>query len=156
MKFTLSWLREHLDTDAPLDALTDKLTMIGLEVEGVEDKARALAPFTFGQQPWHTLVFVNGRFAPELSRVDALPDGVRAMDLRRAWREAPELVDQLGQIASYDCQAFTALNMAFMNDGAVVHVERDRLHVFLSVVVQPCLVSPIQGASASSTSTTAP
>jgi Fe-S cluster assembly protein SufD len=86
----------------------------------------ALAPFTFGQQPWHTLVFVNGRFAPELSRVDTLPDGVRLMDLRRAWRESPELVDQLGQISPYDCHAFTALNMAFMNDGAVVHIERDR------------------------------
>jgi phenylalanyl-tRNA synthetase beta chain len=45
MKFTLSWLREHLDTDAPLDQLTDKLTMIGLEVEHVEDKAKALAAF---------------------------------------------------------------------------------------------------------------
>ena len=49
MKFTLSWLREHLDTDATLDALTDKLTMIGLEVEGVEDKGRALAPFTIAR-----------------------------------------------------------------------------------------------------------
>ena len=46
MKFTLAWLKEHLDTDAPLDKLVDKLTMIGLEVENVEDKAKALAPFT--------------------------------------------------------------------------------------------------------------
>jgi phenylalanyl-tRNA synthetase beta chain len=46
MKFTLSWLREHLDTDAPLAAIVDKLTMIGLEVESVEDKAKLLAPFT--------------------------------------------------------------------------------------------------------------
>src|SRR5687767_5587674 len=45
MKFTLSWLKEHLDTDAPLDAIVDKLTMIGLEVENVEDKAKSLAPF---------------------------------------------------------------------------------------------------------------
>ena len=46
MKFTLAWLKEHLDTDAPLEKLVDKLTMIGLEVEAVEDKAKALAPFT--------------------------------------------------------------------------------------------------------------
>jgi phenylalanyl-tRNA synthetase beta chain len=46
MKFTLSWLKQHLDTDAPLDAIVDKLTMIGLEVERVEDKGKALAPFT--------------------------------------------------------------------------------------------------------------
>ncbi len=45
MKFTLSWLKEHLDTDEPLETIVDKLTMIGLEVERVEDKAKALAPF---------------------------------------------------------------------------------------------------------------
>jgi phenylalanyl-tRNA synthetase beta chain len=45
MKFTLSWLKEHLDTAEPLDVIVDKLTMIGLEVEHVEDKAKAYAPF---------------------------------------------------------------------------------------------------------------
>ncbi|MGP9814088.1 phenylalanine--tRNA ligase subunit beta [Rhodopseudomonas sp. NSM] len=49
MKLTLSWLKDHLDTDEPLDALADKLTMIGLEVEGIEDKAKALAPFTIAR-----------------------------------------------------------------------------------------------------------
>jgi phenylalanyl-tRNA synthetase beta chain len=44
MKFTLSWLRAHLDTDATLEKLTDTLSLIGLEVEGVEDRAAALAP----------------------------------------------------------------------------------------------------------------
>ena len=45
MKFTFAWLKDHLDTDASLDAIVDKLTMIGLEVERVEDKARELASF---------------------------------------------------------------------------------------------------------------
>ncbi len=45
MKFTLSWLKDHLETDKPLDALTEKLTMIGLEVEDVSNPAEALAPF---------------------------------------------------------------------------------------------------------------
>ncbi|HVV61799.1 MAG TPA: phenylalanine--tRNA ligase subunit beta [Pseudolabrys sp.] len=45
MKFTLAWLKEHLDTDASLAEITDKLTMIGLEVEGVEDKSALLKPF---------------------------------------------------------------------------------------------------------------
>jgi phenylalanyl-tRNA synthetase beta chain len=49
MKFTLSWLKQHLDTDEPLEALADKLTMIGLEVENIEDKAKALAPFTIAK-----------------------------------------------------------------------------------------------------------
>src|SRR5581483_6114596 len=45
MKFTLAWLKEHLDTDASLTEIADKLTMIGLEVERIEDPAKALAPF---------------------------------------------------------------------------------------------------------------
>jgi phenylalanyl-tRNA synthetase beta chain len=46
MKFTLSWLKDHLDTDASVDKIADTLTHIGLEVEGVEDKAKDLAAFT--------------------------------------------------------------------------------------------------------------
>jgi phenylalanyl-tRNA synthetase beta chain len=49
MKFTLSWLKDHLDTDEPVEKLADKLTMIGLEVETLEDKAKALAPFTIAR-----------------------------------------------------------------------------------------------------------
>src|SRR5262245_26731547 len=49
MKFTLSWLKEHLETAEPLDKLVDKLTMIGLEVENVADKGKALAPFTIAR-----------------------------------------------------------------------------------------------------------
>ncbi len=45
MKFTLSWLKDHLDTTASLDEIVDKLTMIGLEVEHVEDKAKEYEPF---------------------------------------------------------------------------------------------------------------
>ncbi|HEV2564243.1 MAG TPA: phenylalanine--tRNA ligase subunit beta [Microvirga sp.] len=46
MKFTLSWLKDHLETSASLDEIVETLTRIGLEVEGVEDKAKALAPYT--------------------------------------------------------------------------------------------------------------
>lgn len=46
MKFTLNWLKDHLDTSASLDAILDKLPMIGLEVESVEDRAADLAAFT--------------------------------------------------------------------------------------------------------------
>ena len=49
MKFTLGWLKEHLETDAELDALLDKLTLIGLEVEEVFDPATELAPFSVGE-----------------------------------------------------------------------------------------------------------
>jgi phenylalanyl-tRNA synthetase beta chain len=49
MKFTLAWLKEHLDTDRSLAELADKLTMIGLEVERIEDKAKAFAPFVIAR-----------------------------------------------------------------------------------------------------------
>ncbi|WP_064693457.1 phenylalanine--tRNA ligase subunit beta [Rhizobium aegyptiacum] len=48
MKFTLSWLKEHLETDATLDEICTRLTEIGLEVEDVDDKA-AFKPFVIAR-----------------------------------------------------------------------------------------------------------
>jgi len=45
MKFSLSWLRDHLETSASLTEITDTLTRIGLELESVQDRGAALAPF---------------------------------------------------------------------------------------------------------------
>ena len=44
MKFTLSWLKDHLETDASLDTIVEALTNVGLEVEDVTDPAAALDP----------------------------------------------------------------------------------------------------------------
>ena len=49
MKFTLSWLRDHLDTDASLDTILTALTGCGLEVEGVTDPAAAIGGFTIAE-----------------------------------------------------------------------------------------------------------
>jgi tRNA-binding EMAP/Myf-like protein len=49
MKVTLGWLKDHLETDASLDTIVERLTMIGLEVDGVEDRGKAFAPFTVGR-----------------------------------------------------------------------------------------------------------
>jgi phenylalanyl-tRNA synthetase beta chain len=46
MKFTLSWLRDHLETDADAAAIAEKLTSIGLEVETIEDAGARLKDFT--------------------------------------------------------------------------------------------------------------
>jgi len=48
MKFTLSWLKDHLETDATLDEICTRLTAIGLEVEDVDDKA-AYKPFVIAK-----------------------------------------------------------------------------------------------------------
>jgi Fe-S cluster assembly protein SufD len=60
-----------------------------------------------------------------LSDCAKLPKGVRLRDLSSAWAAMPEVVDRVGKIASYDTHAFTALNAAFMHDGAVVHIAND-------------------------------
>ncbi|HUM08817.1 MAG TPA: phenylalanine--tRNA ligase subunit beta, partial [Acidocella sp.] len=49
MKFSLSWLKEWLETDASLEEITTTLSAIGLEVEGVENKADTLKPFVIAQ-----------------------------------------------------------------------------------------------------------
>ena len=46
MKFTLSWLKDHLETDKDLNTIVDTLTNIGLEIESVEDKSNEFNNFT--------------------------------------------------------------------------------------------------------------
>ena len=48
MKFTLSWLKKHLDTTATVDEISDALTDLGLEVEGIENPSDKLKDFTLG------------------------------------------------------------------------------------------------------------
>jgi Fe-S cluster assembly protein SufD len=88
--------------------------------------AQQIAPFSFGSTDWHTLVFVNGRFDATLSSAAPLPDGVTLLPLERAYDELPLLVEQyLGKVARYEGETFTALNTAFLDDGAVVHVAKE-------------------------------
>ncbi|HVB30506.1 MAG TPA: Fe-S cluster assembly protein SufD [Gemmatimonadaceae bacterium] len=85
-----------------------------------------LEPYLFvAPDAWHLAVFVNGRFAPELSHLEHLPQGVRVIPLARAWTEAPELTRRIGTVARADTQTFTALNTAFLHDGVVIHVDPD-------------------------------
>jgi Fe-S cluster assembly protein SufD len=89
-------------------------------------EASDLTPFSFGHTEWPTLVFVDGRFNAELSAAGKLPRGLVVMDFERAWREASVLLEQhLTKVAAFDNDAFTALNTAFMRDGAVVHLAAD-------------------------------
>lgn len=85
--------------------------------------ALQLQPFAFGATDWHTLVFVNGRYDAKLSSAASLPDGVTLVPLKRAYEELPLLVEQyLGKVAAYEGETFTALNTAFLDDGAVLYV----------------------------------
>lgn len=87
--------------------------------------AAQLAPYTFGGG-WPLVVFLNGRFAPALSQLDTLPEGVRAMPLAVAAEQAPELLARhLGVRAPADRDGFTALNAAFAGEGVVIHVAKE-------------------------------
>ncbi len=89
-----------------------------------EDLENAL----FGQLKCTLLVFVNGQYAPELSCPRPLLDGVKAGSLAEFLEREPGLVEPyLGRQARFEDQAFTALNTAFLRDGAFVHVPRRRV-----------------------------
>ncbi len=80
--------------------------------------------FELAERPQgHRLVFVNGRWRPELSSQAALPGGAYAGSLARVLAERPGLVEpHLGRLADVKSDAFAALNTALLEDGAVVHV----------------------------------
>jgi Fe-S cluster assembly protein SufD len=69
------------------------------------------------------LVFVNGRYDDRLSCIEGLPAGVRIRSLAAVLGGgAGELEPHLARHAAYEEQSFTALNTAFMDDGAVIEV----------------------------------
>lgn len=81
------------------------------------------------------LVFVDGRYAPEFSKIPALPSGMVVTNLEKAWSDRPdEIARHLTQHASFRDYPFVALNTAFMQDGAYVSIGRgqglsDPLHL---------------------------
>jgi Fe-S cluster assembly protein SufD len=71
------------------------------------------------------LVFVNGRFAPEISDISNLPSGLEVSSLSQALNHKSENVEQhLGRYANLRRDAFAALNTALWEDGAYIHVHR--------------------------------
>jgi Fe-S cluster assembly protein SufD len=85
--------------------------------------AAVLRPHTFAGAV--QLVFVNGRFVPELSSLAGLPEGVKVTSLARALRERPAAVEpHLARYIRHEEQPFIALNTAFLWDGAFLSVGR--------------------------------
>lgn len=82
-----------------------------------------VAPFSFAGLEATQLVFVDGRYAPGLSTHRPLPTGVQARGLAQTLQKDPDVVKaHLGRYAKPDAQAFTALNTAYVEDGAFVQV----------------------------------
>jgi Fe-S cluster assembly protein SufD len=90
---------------------------------GAQISPEDLAPFVFRGQESARLVFVNGRYRPELSDSCAQPGGVMACSLRDSLELQPELVKlHLTRYLDYESDFFAALNTAFLEDGAFVYV----------------------------------
>lgn len=85
----------------------------------------ALAPFEFGQDDWHRIVFVNGAYSSALSRVSDLPRGAVVTSLAHALAEHPDLVHpHLARYADFERTGLTALNTALFENGLFVYVPR--------------------------------
>ncbi|HXG25117.1 MAG TPA: Fe-S cluster assembly protein SufD, partial [Chthonomonadales bacterium] len=75
--------------------------------------------------PGCRLVFLNGKYAPELSTANRLPKGVIAGSLAQQWTTNPQLLEgHLAQYARYLNNPFVALNTALMEDGAFMQIAR--------------------------------
>ncbi|MBI4841220.1 MAG: Fe-S cluster assembly protein SufD, partial [candidate division NC10 bacterium] len=89
--------------------------------DGVPPARQALKRFDFPGLTGSQLVFVNGRYAPGLSSLGPLPAGVTVTSLAQAFPAHPDLLQaHLARYAEYHQDAFTALNTAFVEDGAFV------------------------------------
>jgi Fe-S cluster assembly protein SufD len=104
---------------APLTGTDFRL--VPADVSGV--RAESLRPYLFAIPGVSTLVFVNGRYAPGLSNLAAIPAGVTVKNLAGAIASHGDLLSgHLGRYASLEQGGFTALNTAFVKDGLFVHV----------------------------------
>jgi Fe-S cluster assembly protein SufD len=107
-----------------------------------------LGKLTFAKLNGTALVFVNGHFAPGLSTVRPLPQGVKAGSLAAALEsDAALLQKHLGRHVRMESHAFAALNTAFFLDGAFIHVPAG---VVVSEPIQLIYVSTVKDAGATS------
>lgn len=97
-----------------------------LAQEPVHLTKAALAEFAFAGLPQNLLVFVNGRFAKELSHVELRVQGLVIDSLSQVLQRSDDLTGKyLGRYADYEHEAFIALNTAFADDGAFIRVPRN-------------------------------
>jgi Fe-S cluster assembly protein SufD len=88
----------------------------------ISGTAERLRRFAYSDAPVR-LVIVNGRFDTTLSRLKGLAGGVHAGSLAAALKDHADVVQRyFGQLADVNTRSFTALNTAFVQDGAFVHV----------------------------------
>lgn len=111
----------HFTSVAPIAGSVFRIAPDAMEIS-----PRDIKRFTFGQPDWHTIVFVNGRYSTDLSLFAGESSGIRVgslADAIRSGRGRPER--HISKIAPPSISAFTALNSAFIRDGAFIEVPAD-------------------------------
>jgi len=109
----------------------------------ISGAAERLNGFPYTDAPVR-LVIVNGRFDTTLSRMKGLPSGVHAGSLAVALRDHADVVQRyFGQLADFTSRSFAALNTAFVQDGAFIHLAEG------AVVDTPIHVIFVSGADGS-------
>lgn len=89
-------------------------------------KAEEVFSSSFTDPAYNRLVFLNGVYSPAMSSLRGLPAGVRVQSLAEALRSDDRIIERhLSRYARYHEQTFTALNTAFAEDGALIHVFKD-------------------------------
>jgi Fe-S cluster assembly protein SufD len=97
-----------------------------VDADPVQLDAALLSAHLFGDAVSAEVVFVNGRFAPSLSRTVNLPEGLQVGSLAQLVATRPSVVEPRLTDGSRDHgSAFTTLNTAFMEDGAYIEFARD-------------------------------
>jgi len=91
----------------------------------VTPSAGDIRKFMFEGKASGTLVFINGRYAPGLSKIETLPQGVIVTNLAEAVNRHEDLVkEHLAKYADIKEEAFTALNNAFFEDGGFIYIPK--------------------------------
>ncbi|PSQ84854.1 MAG: Fe-S cluster assembly protein SufD [Bacteroidetes bacterium QS_3_64_15] len=103
--------------------IIDRPYTLPLSPEAPSVDERDIAPFMIDDMDAHRVVLVNGRVDASLSDLGDLPSGVVVSSLAQAGNEHPDIVEQhYGKYADVENEALTALNTAFVQDGAFAYV----------------------------------
>ncbi len=106
--------------ETPFKSVFDSASQ-GLSLQKIE-------PFLFGQNNWQRLVFVNGIYSKEFSSVAVSKNGLKIGNLEPILTSDSKLIEPyLTRYASYDRSAFTALNTAFLRDGAFIYLPEGKV-----------------------------
>ena len=116
---------------APIAEQGYRVALNGSTPEVSLAKVRRAVPW---DEAWPRLVFVNGRYAPGLSKPHTHGGGLAVRNLAEAARDDGAVMEHLARHADFEPNAFTALNTALLQDGAYVHVAegaeaRDPVHI---------------------------